>query len=711
MFEKSKWIRYRDDHIEGLQLRKEFFAKDDIKSATLCIIGLGYGIYYINGAEVTDDVLTTQFTNFDKRILYNKYDVTSLVTKGENCIGAMVGNGYYNIFERNTWNFDSANWRDAPKLICELEIVYGNSDKEYVVSDSSWKASIDGPVRYNIPRGGEIYDARLETEGWNKVGFDDSGWSGARIGKSPGGVLEENVFLNPKIIKELSPVGMPREDVYDFGESTTGWIKFSAKGEAGAKLHIYCSEKIKDDGSIDPESINKHNLYGKLKHEEIYYFKGVGTEEHRPLFNFHGFRYIQIVKEGNVTDLKVVAQVVHTDIKRVGSFECSDDMLNKIHQACVRSTLTNYLSIPMDCPHREQNGWTGDAYLSARQSLMNFDMELFYRKWLRDIRDTQRATGQISAVVPVSNCWGYFACGGPVWDGALNFIPLDYYEYTGDKSLILENIEAIKKDVGFFETMTDNYLYEEGIGDWVPPGKEPTMPAVATLTAYFYKTVKAVEKICEILGQDGTYYKALAEKIKSAYRAKFVTEDNIGTEGQLDHAVAIYCGLLEPDEEIRAAKRLNDLVIEKDYHNDCGTTGMKAIFTALAKYGYDETLYKMITNPTYPSFAYWINSGCANLCESWRMASSRNHHMFSEVDHWFYRYLSGIKLSENGVVIEPHFIGLDHLKASHRDIEVEFDKKTMRIKSGREFTLKLDNKAEKYDRGEYTFDIEKFCKK
>ncbi len=424
MFRNSKWIRYNDEHIEGLMLRKEFLVKDNIKSATLNIIGLGYGVYYINGAEVTDDVLSTQFTNFDKRILYNKYDVTKLISKGTNCIGAMVGNGYYNIFERNTWNFDSANWRDVPKLICELEIVYGDSGREYIVSDPSWKASIDGPMRYNIPRGGEIYDARMEADGWNTVGFDDSAWHSARIGKSPGGILEENVFLNPRVIREIMPIATLREDVYDFGESTTGWIKFSAKGDAGAKLHIIYSEKINDDGTVNPASINQHNLYGKLKHEEIYIFKGSGLEEHRPVFNFHGFRYIQVIKEGNITELNMVAQVVHTDIKRVGSFECSDDMLNKIHQACVRSTLTNYLSIPMDCPHREQNGWTGDAYFSAQQSIMNFDMKLFYQKWLADVRDTQRASGQISAVVPVANCWGYFACGGPVWDGALNLIPL-----------------------------------------------------------------------------------------------------------------------------------------------------------------------------------------------------------------------------------------------------------------------------------------------
>ena len=709
MIKNSKWIKYRDEKIEyykeGLQLRKEFFVKDDVLSATLNIIGLGYGVYYINGEEVTGDVLSTQFTNFDKRILYNKYDVTRLISKGKNCIAAMVGNGSYNIFEKNTWNFHAANWRDVPKLICELEIKYRDGGSEYIVSDTSWKVSLDGPMRYNIPRGGEIYDARMEQEGWNKAGFDDSGWRRAWIAKSPGGVLEENVYLNPKIIREIKPVSVNDKNVYDFGEDLTGWVKITVSGESGAKVHLYHSDRLYDDGRLNNEHINQFNLADGLRHEEIYILKGGGTEVHRPMFNFHGFRYASLETEGKIEHIELTAQVVHTDIKQVGSFECSDDMLNKIHRASVRSTLTNYLSIPMDCPHREQNGWTGDAYFSAQQSIMNFDMKLFYQKWLTDIRDTQRASGQICAIVPAPNCWGYFGCGSPVWDGALNLIPLEYYEYTGDKSLLEENIEAIKKDVSFFETMTDNYLYEEGIGDWVPPGREPIWPPVATCTAFFYKTVKALERSCKILGQDGTYYKELAAKIKAAYREKFVSGDEIGTEGQLDYAVAIYCGLLEPDEELRAAQRLNELVAEKDYHIDCGTTGVKSIFTALAKYGYDETLYKMVTNPTFPSYAYWINSGRTNLCESWGMASSRNHHMFSEVDHWFYRYLAGIKLSEDGLVIEPHFIGLEYVKASHRDIKVEYDKKIIKISSDREFTLKLYDRVEKHDKGEYTFEM------
>lgn len=702
MFENAKWIKYwQEDHNSGLMLRKEVSIVRKIKKAILYIVGLGYGIYTINGREVTKDVLTTQFTTFDKKILYNRYDVTELLSEGLNCIGVVLGNGNYNIHENNTWNFDFATWRDGVKVIGELHIEYADGGFEKVVTDTSWKTYTDGPWVYNIPRGGEIYDARKEVAGWNLPGFSDEDWYPARIAKSAGGILEENIYPNARIIREIKPVSVNEKNVYDFGENVSGWVKIKVSGERGAKVHLYYGEKLNEDGTLNAEGINSLNPNGLLKHEEIYILKGEGEEINHPVFNFHGFRYVYLEVEGETENIELTAQVVYTDIKIVGSFSCSDEMLNKIHEASVRSMRTNFLSIPMDCPHREQNGWTGDAYFTAQAAMMNFDMNLFYEKWLGDIRDAQRQTGQIPAIVPSPNRWGYFSCGGPVWDSALSMIPLQSYEYTGEKKLIEQNFEAIKKNISFFETMTDDYTYGEGIGDWCPPDREPTWPPVVTDTAYFYLNVKAAEKCCEILGQDSSYYSELAEKIKCVYNEKFVTEEKIGVDGQLDYAVAIYCGLLDEEIEKKAAEKLNALVVDNDYHIDCGVTGIKAIFTALGKYGYNETLYRMVTNPTYPSYAYWINNGMTTLCETWSMDMSLNHTMFSEVDHWLYKYVAGINLHPDSLVIEPHFIGLDYVKATHRDIEVEFDKEKIYIQAPVDFVLKIKGETYKLNKGSH----------
>lgn len=697
MFEKARWIKGElgIGTESATMLRNNISLKDNVRAAKMFVLGLGYGIYYINGREVTDDVLTTPITAYDKTVLYNQYDVTDKLKKGENCLGAVLGNGWYNQQIVTAWHFEDVAWRYVPSLIMQIEVEYKNGEKDTFGTDLTWKAYMNGPWVYNNVRSGEIYDARKEIEGWNLPEYKyGDGWVDVYWSKSPGGILKENVYPNVKIIRTLEPINVTKIDeniaVYDFGENLSGWGKIKVRGKAGAEVRLVYGERLNDDGSVSRATVSNHTKDAKLKHEDIYILKGEGEEEFHPVFNFHGFRYISVETEGEADVVDVTAQLVHTDLKSIGSFECSDEMLNKIHEASCRATLTNYVSIPMDCPHREQNGWTGDAYYSAQQSLMNFDMTDSYEKWLGDVRDTQRANGQIACIAPNSTYFGYIGNGGAVWDAALFLIPYQVYEYTGDISLIEQNIDAMEKNIRFLATITKNGLMGEGIGDWCLP-KEMKMPNphYVALTAYWYMDIMTVAKCCDLLGKDSEYYKKLAEETRCAFRDNFVKPDKIGLGEQVDYAVAIYCGLLETDEEKDAADELVRLIKDRGYHIGGGTTCIKAMFTALAKYHYDDVLYKMVTNPTYPSYAYWILNGATTLCEAWSMTSSRNHHMYSEVDHWFYKYLGGIQLSPDGLVIEPHFIDLDWVKVTHKDIEVEYDKNEIRVKSPVDFKLVL----------------------
>lgn len=713
MFEKARWIRDIGamDEEPARMFRNDIVLKDDVKSAEMFVLGLGYGIYYVNGIEVTDDVLTTQITAYDKKALYNRYDITDKLKKGGNGIGAVIGNGWYNQQIVTPWHFECASWRYVPTLVMQIEVEYKNGECETFMTDTSWRVCAEGPWLYNNVRSGEMYDARREIDGWNLFGFEcDDKWKMVMPAKAPGGRLGENIYPNVKIIRTLEPTGVNKisknRTVYDFGENLSGWGMIKIRGNSGTKIRIIYAERLNDDGSVDQKSINAHLTDAKLKNEDVYILKGEGEEVFHPVFNFHGFRYICIETEGKPERLECLAQLIHTDIKSVGSFECSDEMLNKIHLATRRSTLTNFVSIPMDCPHREQNGWTGDAYYSAQQAIMNFDMAKAYEKWLGDVRDGQRNNGQIAAIAPSPTFFGYTACGGAVWDAALFMIPYQVYEYTGDMTLIAQNIDAMEKNIRFLETLTDNYIMGEGIGDWtVPEGIDLPWPHYVALTAFWYMDIVTVAKCCDLTGRDSTYYRALAKNTRDAFRKKFVKTDCIGMGEQIDYAVAIYCGLLNPDEEKSAADKLAQLVIDRGYHIGGGTSCIKAIFTALSKYNYDDVLYKMVTNPTYPSYAYWILNGVTTLCESWRMGSSLNHHMYSEVDHWFYRYLGGIQLSPDGLVIEPHFIGLKHLKAMHKEIAVEYDEKTIRIKSPIDFTLVLYGKKYHCHKGWHTFEL------
>ncbi len=709
MISLAKWItlgKFIDDI--SPMFRREIEIKKDIRKATMYTIALGYGIYSVNGKEVTDEVLTTQFTSFDRTVLYNKYDVTELLNKGKNCLGIMVGNGCYNQRAETAWNFNHATWRDTPKAIMRLLVEYNDGETEDFITDSSWKATIDGPIIYNHVRSGEIYDARKEMQGWQSIGFDDSKWHNATIAKPPGGDYKENIYPNPKIIREIDAVSINDKNVYDFGENLSGWVEIEVFGECGAKVHITYSEKIKENGEIDNSNINEHTRKADLKHEEIYILKGGDKEIYHPVFNYHGFRYALIETEGEITVKKVTAQVVHTDIKEIGDFWCSDEMLNKLHEASRRATLTNFLSIPTDCPHREQNGWTGDAHLSAEQALMNFDITASYKKWLCDIRDAQRKSGQIPSIVPTSHHWGFIGTPGPTWDSALILIPWYVYNYTGDTEILKDNINSMKKYIDFLIASADGYFIDFGLGDWCSPEDTDKVCVKFLATAYFYTDALIVSKICEVLGDDGNFYKKLAENIKKAIRTEFIDGEKIANSGQTAYACAIYQGLLEPQEEIWAARKLAELVIENDYHIDCGIMGTKYIFTALAKYGYDDVLYKMVTNPTYPSYAYWILNDATTLCEDWEMKASLNHHMYSEIDHWLYKYIAGINISPDGVLIKPHFIGLENVRANSRGVFVEYTKEKIKVKSPVDFTIEVNGEKKTLNKGEYELDFKTY---
>jgi len=704
MFEKAKWIGGQDDikTASSPLFRKTLTIGNTIKSAVLNVCGLGYGVYYINGKRVTKDVLITPFTRFDKRVLYNTYDVRELLSEGENCIGVMLGNGWYNDIAA-TWDYEKADWRHYPKLIFQLDIIYESNEIQSIVSNSSWKTA-DGPIIYNHVRCGELYDARMEIAGWNEVDFDDNLWRNAFVCRGAGGVFEPVIIPPIRIVKTLS-VKSKIGNVYDFGQNISGWVKIRVKGKRGSEIKIKYSERLNADGSIDTENINMFN-FDELKHTDIYILKGEGTEEWEPSFVYHGFRYVEVL---NATDdFEIEARVVHTDINIIGEFECSDDMLNKIHNAARWSTLTNYHGIPTDCPHREQNGWTGDALLSAEQALMNYDIAQCYKKWLRDFKDVQRPNGQLPGIIPTS-AWGYNWGSGPAWDSAIILIPYYIYFYTGDKSAIEDMWDNMKLYMAYLDSMSEDDIVNFGLGDWCSPENAKVCSSDVTDTAYYYVDAKIMAYCAKALGRESKSFEELAAKIKKAFRERFINDGIVEGDCQTSIACGIYQGLYEPKEIPAAAAYLAKLVEEKDYHIDCGILGTKYIFTALSDNGYADIAYKMVVNPTMPSYAYWINSGMTTLCEDWEMKSSLNHHMFSEVDFWFYKYLAGIQISPNGLVIKPCFIdGLKWVRAKYKDIEVFWNKEMIEVKAPCNCTLIVRDKKIKLSEGVNTYSMEEF---
>ena len=679
MFKNAKWIA-ESDNIKEITpaplFRKSFSICKTVKKSMMYACGLGHACYYINGRNITDEVMITPISKYDSRVYYNEFDVTEFLSKGKNTIGCVLGNGWYFVTYPR-WDFYKPDWMHHPKLILTLVIEYTDGSTEEIVSDTSWKTG-KSAIIYNEDKRGEIYDARLYIDGWNEPDFDDSKWNNAFICRGAGGVLRKMDFPPIRVTDRLPAVRIS-SNVYDIRQNISGWIRLKVRGERGCEVKIRYSEVINEDGSIAPERLN--TIAGSDTHTDKYILSGKGVEEWAPSFAYHGFRYAEITGDAEI--IEVIGEVVHSDVKKAGVFECSDDMLNKIHSASVWSTLTNIQGIITDCTQREQNGWTGDALLSAEQSLMNLDIVPIYKKWLVDIRDTQRPNGQICCLAPTSG-WGYNWGSGPAWDSALILIPYYIYKYTGDKSVLAEMWESMALYMEFMESMSDKNEVCFGLGDWCPPAGAKVCPTVITDTAYFYIDNKVMARCAELLGRDGLAYQKRAVDIKETFREKYINTDFYLGDNTTAIACAIYQDLYTDEEKAVAAKRLNKLYTANGYHIDCGILGIKYIYTALSEYGYAETAYKLTTNPQYPSYAHWILCGMTTLCETWDMSHSCNHHMFSEVDMWLYKYIAGIHIDEGGgsVHIKPCYItGLDWVRARHKGISVYYDEQKIEITS------------------------------
>lgn len=697
---KCKWIS-KNTGENSLMLRKVFEIPSEIEKASLYCLGLGQAVYFLNGKRVSDNVYITHFTKYDQRVLYNVFDVTKLISVGKNAIGVHLGNWCYN--DCNTgWNRSTATWRAKPKLMLFLVISLKNGEEYVVETNSSWKAHL-GPVVFNNMLSGEIYDARLYQNGWNLADFSENGWENAEICAGPGGLLDYVDMPPCRVVRTLTPTCLG-DGIYDCGEGISGRARVIAKGKAGDEIVIKYGEHIEENGAFS-ERINMYN-HTELKHTDKFILSGNGEEEFAAEFVYHGFRYVKISTDAEL--LKLSFEVIHNDFETIGSFECSDEMLNQIHAASVRSTLTNFLDMPTDCPQREQNGWTGDALASCEQSLMNFEIKDAYKKWLKDFKDVQRPNGQLPAIIPTST-WGYNWGSGPAWDSALIMIPYQVYLNTGDMSLICEMWDNMKLYMEFLLSMEEDFILDFGLGDWRPPYNEDLKcPVKVTSTAFFYADSIIMSKCAELMNEEDIYSE-LAEKIKESYRRNFVNGESY-KNSQTFYAIGIYYGLFNSDEIADMAKKLAELVIENDYHIDCGLLGTKCIFTALSENGYADVLYKMVTNPTCPSYAYWINKGLKNLCEAWHLVDrfgdldSLNHHMFSEVDNWFYKHIAGIQITEDCLVIKPCFIKeLKWVKAKHREIFVSWDEESITINTDRKAKVIINGKTFEAEKGEHKF--------
>lgn len=654
--------------------RKEFMVRAPVALARLYISGIGYNETYINGQKVGDHVLDPAFTRYDKTVLYQTYDVSPLLNNGENALGVLLGNGWYNMPTRTIWAFDQAGWRARPALLAQLEITYPDGSVDVIATDGTWETG-RGAIYFNSVFQGEYYDARNAKRDWNRVGFEDGGWSPAERVSGPLGRLKPQLMPPIRELAEIKPVAItepiPGHRVYDLGKNISGYVRLKITAPAGTEVVIKYGERLTSDGLVDQEHIGMY-AYDTPFQTDRYIAAGRGGEVWNPRFTYHGFQYMEITGlPDDTADAIVTAVVVHTDFSPAGSFHTSSHLLNTIHANTQHSFLTNFHGYPEDCPHREKNGWMGDAHLAAEMAFYNYDVAHGYAKWLEDIADEQRPSGEVPGIVPTAG-WGYFFGNGPAWDCSLFLIPWYMYLYTGDLSIIEKQYPSIQQYIDFLATKAnEHHIVAWGLGDWCPAKTET--PADITSTAYYFKGAEILSKMASLLGDSGaaTRYARLAEDIKKSFNRQFYRGNGVyGNGSQTALSCAVYQGLAG-EYLTETVDALVKLVKNNNYHLDCGILGTKYLINALMDNGHADVAYRIVSQRTYPSWGYWVEQGATTLWERWDGENSRNHPFFGEVGAWFYKALGGLRIDEDNpgfrnVKLNPIFpMDLDWVDVHH----------------------------------------------
>lgn len=677
---KAKWITGGD------LLRRKFTLNKKVKLARVYVTGLGYYELRINGRRVGDRLLDPGWTDYEKLVLYSTYDVTDFLREGENVVGIMLGNGRFNVKpERRNFHKHYGDTR----AILQLRIEFVDGSSELMVTDESWKVS-KGPIVENDIYDGEVYDARLEKDGWDSPGYDDSFWENAKIVEPLSGrLLSQATFPPIRAVKVLQPVRIlnPKPDmyVYDFGQNFTGWVRLTVSGPRGTEIRLRYAELLNPDGTI-----NVANLRG-AKATDVYILKGEGVEVYEPRFTYHGFRYVEVTGFPGIPNIfNIQGVVVHTDVEPIGGFSCSNQLINDIHRNILWGQLSNLMSIPTDCPQRDERmGWMGDAQLSAEEAIYNFNMAAFYTKWIRDIKVSQKEDGSVPDVVPPY--WSLYPAD-PAWGTACIIIPWYMYLYYGDKRILEENYELMKGWVDFLTSKAEGFLLKfSKYGDWCPPGqiKSLNTPGEIVSTLCYYEDVLLLSKVAKIIGrfEDAEKYRELSEKIKNTFNERYLvhtpTSHYTSTGGdysQTANCIPLYLDIVPPDKKDFVVNRLlEDLTVAHDYHLDTGIVGTRYLFDALTKCGLADVAYKIASQTTYPSWGYMIREGATTIWERWEYLTgsgmnSHNHIMFGSVDAWFYKTLAGINVDPSHpgfekIIIKPHVVvTLTYVSASLRTI-------------------------------------------
>lgn len=651
----------------AVYFRREFAVAGAPIRATLSVTAIGLVVPYVNGRRVGDEVLAPGWTSYKHRLQVSTYDVTDLLSDGENAIGAILGEGW--AVGPLTWELKRHNWSDRPALYLRLEVEY--ADRVEIIATDEQFSSGTGAVRENGIYAGETYDARLEQDGWSEVGFQGEGWAPAKPFDWDLDALVVPIAEPIRRIEEVAPIGLHRSAsgamIVDFGQNISGWVRLTVSGDAGTTVTLRHAELLTPGGELERETNRGAEATDR------YVLRGRGVETWEPQFTFHGFRYVEVAGwPGDLTADSLRAVVVHSDMTRAGWFESSNELLTKFHDNTVWSMRGNFVGVPTDCPQRDERlGWTGDINAFAPTAAFLYDVRGVLGSWLEDLIVDQAEVGTVPFVVPDVRATWTTPSPTALWGDVAISLPWTLYREYGDLGILRRSYGSMTS----FMTQVESNLDEVGLwstgfqwGDWLDPDAPADDPSGGKTdryflaSAYLVRTSRELAETAVLLGEDedAAHYAALHDRVRNAFRHEFVTgSGRLVNETATAYAIVIAFGILEPDQRLKAGDRLAEIVAKAGFTITTGFAGTPVVADALSSTGHLDAAYRLFLQTEPLSFLYPVTMGATTVWERWDSVlsdgtvhatgmTSLNHYALGAASGWLHRVVGGLTALDPG---------------------------------------------------------------
>ena len=652
----------------AVYFRKIFKVNKKISRAFVYASALGLYHLKINGKQVSEDRLTPGWSDFNKHVYYNSYDVTTILkAHDENIINLILADGYYAGY--CGWEKGRGYYGEFPAIKLQLMIDYENGEREIISTDESWTSS-EGPIREADILMGEIHDSNYESliKGWESYN-PISNFNKVKVRTDVDPKLTSNKAEAVRVRGELKSHSIQKIDeqkfIVDFNQNFAGFVRLTLKNPGKRKITLRFAEMLNNDGSLYTDNIRM------ARAQDTYISRGDAEEIWQPLFTYHGFRYAEVTGLDEIDKETVVGISINSLPEQTSHFTSSNEELNKLFNCILWNQRSNYIDIPTDCPQRDERfGWLGDAVSYFTTAAHNFDVSAFYTKWLENLFDAQKDDGSLPPFAPFVDMGVgpvYFNSAG--WADAGIITPYLFYEFYNDKNIFQKYYEQMKNFIHSLEKQNTDYIFPScGYGDWLYLGEETSKSFIAT--AYFAYDCYLMNKIASILGyeNDEEYFDKLFDMIKKSFRKTFLDKSgHLIQSTQTSAVLSIHFNLLSREEMKKAELFLIKNIIENDYHVTTGFLGLSFLMPVLSSIGRNDIAWKVLTNNDFPSWFNMINLGATTLWERWDgyhpqkgfydpTMNSFNHCSLGCVGEWLFKSIAGIKAIEPGfkkVMIQP----------------------------------------------------------